>query len=259
MRIKDRVSLITGASRGIGRAIALTLAKQGSDVILIYKKNTDKANRVANEIIRMGRKAVAKKLDVTQKDEVFNVVDAVVEKYGKIDVLVNNAGMHLRRNTLEAKKEEWDEILGVNLLGPYYCIQAVAPYMMKRKYGKIISVSSVASFGVAVEGQILYAPSKAALNILTKKLAYELGPYKINVNAIAPGAIMTEMLSYGKSEEEAKQSSEKVAKYTALGRMGQPQDIANLALFLASDESSFITGQVIVADGGRFNFLSHSI
>jgi len=259
MRLYNKVTLITGASRGIGKAIALTFAKEGSDIIAGCAKSKSAAQKVVSEITKLGRKAIVIQADVANKDEVFKAVGEATEEFGKIDILVNNAGITVRKDILEASREDWEKILGVNLLGTYHCIQAVAPYMIKQKYGKIINLSSVASIGNTIGGQVVYAPSKAAVNILTKKLAYELGPYNINVNAIAPGLIRTEMVSVGRNEEELKQIFEKKAKITALRRIGAPQDIANVALFLASDESSFITGQVIVVDGGRSDFLSHSV
>jgi len=259
MRLKDKVSIVTGASRGIGRAIALTFAKEGSHVVVNYSKSRSKADEVASDIGRMRRRATAIQANVANKDEVVKMVDETIREFGKIDVLANNAGIIIRKGVFDASKDEWEMVLGVNFLGTYHCIQAVAPHMIRQRYGKIINMSSVASIGNTVGGQVLYAPSKAAVNILTRKLAHELGPYNINVNAIAPGAVRTEMASVGRSEEELKKIRETTMSLTALRRMGEPQDIANAALFLASDESSFITGQVIVVDGGRFDFLSHSL
>lgn len=260
MRLKDKVCLVTGASRGIGRAIAITFGKEGADVVVNYSKSKDKAEEVVNEIVKFGRRAIAVKADVSNKDEVAAMVKTVIKEFGKIDVLVNNAGITWKpTNILEGTREEWERVLGVNLIGTYYCIQAVAPYMIKQKYGKIINISSLASIGTTFGEQVAYGPSKAAINILTKRLAYELGQYNIYVNAIAPGLIRTEILSVGRSEEELQKLFNNIANMTALHRIGEPQDIANVALFLASDESNFVTGQVIVADGGRFNFLSHSV
>ncbi|MGB9724924.1 MAG: SDR family NAD(P)-dependent oxidoreductase [Nitrososphaeria archaeon] len=260
MRLKNKVCLVTGASRGIGRAIAVTFGREGADVVVNYSKSKDKAEEVVNEIVKFGRRAIAVKADVSNKDEVEVMVKTVIKEFGKIDVLVNNAGITWKpTNILEGTREEWERVLGVNLIGTYYCIQAVAPYMIKQKYGKIINISSLASIGTTFGEQVAYGPSKAAINILTKRLAYELGQYNIYVNAIAPGLIRTEILSVGRSEEELQKLFNNIANMTALRRIGEPQDIANVALFLASDESNFVTGQIIVADGGRFNFLSHSI
>jgi len=260
MRLKDKVSLVTGASRGIGRAIAMTLAREGSDVIVNYAKSKAKAGEVVSEILGMGRRAISIQADVMYKERVDEMVSKVIREFGKMDVLVNNAGIVWKPSKfLETSKEEWERVLGVNLLGTYYCIQASAPYMIDRRYGKIINISSLAGIGTTFLEQAAYGPSKAAVINLTKRLSYELGKYNINVNAIAPGLVRTEILSSGRSKAAVERSFKEIAKLAALRRVGEPQDIANVALFLASDESSFITGQVLVADGGRFNFLSHGV
>jgi len=260
MRLKDRVSLVTGASRGIGRAIAITFAREGSDVIVNYVRNGEKAKEVVDEITGMGRRASAIQADVTSRERVFDMVGHVLREFGKIDILVNNAGIVWKPSKLlETSEEEWGRVLGVNLLGTFYCIQASVPHMIERGYGKIINISSLAGIGTTFLEQAAYGPSKAAVINLTKRLSYELGQHNIYVNAIAPGLVRTEILSSGRSEEEVERSFQEIAKLTALRRVGDPQDIANVALFLASDESNFMTGQVLVADGGRFNFLSHSV
>jgi 3-oxoacyl-[acyl-carrier protein] reductase len=260
MRLRDRVSLITGASRGIGRAIAITFAREGSDVIVNYVRNKEKADEVVDEIAGMGRRAIAIQADVTSKEGVFDMVGRAIREFNKIDVLVNNAGIVWKpSNILETSEEEWERVLAVNLLGTYYCIQASVPHMIGRRYGKIINIASLAGIGTTFLEQAAYGPSKAAVINLTKRLSYELGQHNINVNAIAPGLVRTEILNSGRSGEDVEKAFREVAKLAALNRVGEPQDIANVALFLASDESSFMTGQVLVADGGRFNFLSHSV
>ncbi|MGQ9781711.1 MAG: SDR family NAD(P)-dependent oxidoreductase [Nitrososphaeria archaeon] len=258
MRLRNKLCLVTGATRGIGRAIALTFAREGADVVVNYSKSKDQAEDVVMEITKMRRRAIAVKADVSKKYEVKVMVDQIIRQFKRIDVLVNNAGIAWKpTKILEGTTEEWERILGVNLVGTYYCTQLVAPYMIKQKKGKIINISSLASIGTTFGQQVAYGPSKAAVNILTKRLAYELGPYNINVNAIAPGLIRTEIL--GVSGAKLEKLLKKIASVTDLRRTGEPQDIANAALFLASDESNFMTGQVMVVDGGRFNFLSHGI
>lgn len=262
MRLKDKVSLITGAARGLGRMFALTFAREGSEII-IDDLNMNQAEDVANEVRRMGRRATVVKADVSKRDQVSKLVDEAMEEFGRIDILVNNAGILWRtamNSRLTASKEEWENVLGVNLLGTYYCIQTIAPYMIKQKYGKIINITSVGAIGTARTLQDAYAASKAGVVILTKKLAHELGPHNINVNAIAPGIIRTQIYdTYERSDRELSKYFSLSAKLSALRRIGEPQDVANVALFLASEESSFITGQVIVVDGGRFDFYSHSV
>ena len=260
MRLKDKTALVTGASRGIGRAIALTFAKEGADIIVNYAKNADRAIETKNEIMTMGRKVIALQADVANKEEVFRMVDYAIKEFGKIDILVNNAGIAWKPTMiLKGTPEEWQRVLGVNLVGTYYCVQAVAPHMIERRYGKIVNITSLASIGTTFGEQVAYGPSKAAVNLLTKRLAYELGPNGINVNAIAPGLIKTEILNVGRTEGEVKKILRDLANAAALRRTGNPEDIANAALFLASDEASVVTGHLLVVDGGRFNLLSHSI
>ena len=260
MRLQGRVSLVTGASRGIGRAIALTFAREGSDLIVGYCASKDKAEEVVGEIAKMGRKAIAVRCDVGNRDEVESMVDEGLKAFGRIDILVNNAATTWRfPDPLEASKEAWDRVLGVNLLGTYYCIQAVAPRMIQQRYGKIVNFSSAAAIADTLKGQIIYGPSKAAVINLTRKLAYELGEHNINVNAVAPGLTRTDMVVTGRTEEEVRTIFKKRGEMAALKRVGEPQDIANVALFLASDESSYVTGQVILADGGAADYLSHGM
>jgi 3-oxoacyl-[acyl-carrier protein] reductase len=259
MKLKDKVSLITGASRGIGRAIALAFAKEGSDVAVNYEKNKTRALEVVDEIHQIGHRAIAVRADVASKDQMSEAVSDAIRDLGKIDILVNNAGIDLKRNLLEASKSDWERVLSVNLIGTYHCMQLVAPHMIKQKYGKIVNIVSVAGIGNDVEGQVLYAPSKASVILLTKKFAHELGPYNITVNAIAPGLTITEMLYDERSEEEIRQLIEAKSKLAALRRIGTTEDVAKAALFFASDDSSYITGQLLVVDGGRSDYLSHSI
>ncbi len=263
MKLEDKICLVTGSSRGIGRATALTFGKEGADVIINYLKNKQKAEEVAEEISRLGGHTVVIQADISKKADVTKMVNQAIAQFGRIDVLVNNVARGATSpNILEATEEDLRTTLEGTLYAPYFCVQAIAPQMMKRKYGKIINISANASLGTVgrTSGKaVAYAPAKAALNILTKRLAYELGPYNINVNAIAPGLIDTDVLRIGRTEKELQEIFEEKARSSALRRNGIPQDIANVALFLASDESSFITGQLIVVDGGRFDYLSHSI
>jgi 3-oxoacyl-[acyl-carrier protein] reductase len=262
-RLKDKVCLITGSSRGIGRAIAITFAREGANVVVNYNTNRDMAEEVVGIISREGRKAIAIKADVSNKSEVNNMVNETIREFGRIDVLVNNAGIAIMSpSILECTEEVWEKTLRVNLLGAYFCIQATVPYMIKQRYGKIINISSNAALGTIGQTSgrmVAYTPAKAGIIILTKRLAFELGKYNINVNAIAPGATKTDILLSGRTIEEVEGLLKEKAKQTALGRVAEPQDIANVALFLASDESSYITGQLIVVDGGIANYLSHSI
>jgi len=260
MRLKDKIALVTGSSRGIGRATALLFAREGANVIVNYVSNRKEAEDVSQEIRNMGRKSIAVKADVSNREEVRCMVKQIIDVFGRIDILVNNAAIICKpTNILNATKEEWERLLNVNLLGAYFCVQEVAPYMIRQKYGKIVNISSNAALGTTFSAHIAYDASKAAIVNLTKRLAFELGPYGITVNSVAPGMTKTEMIGVGRNEEEIRKLIEDRAKTTSLGRLAEPYEIANVVLFLSSDESSYVTGQVIVVDGGRFDYLSHSL
>jgi 3-oxoacyl-[acyl-carrier protein] reductase len=257
MKLEGKVALVTGASRGIGKAIALTYAREGAKVAVNYINNTEKAEKVVAEINKNGDDAFAVQADVSKTAEVKKMVEAVTKKYGRIDILVNNAGILIPTMLMETSDEEWDKVVNINLKGPFICTREAAKGMIERGYGKIINTASISGFGCAPLGEGAYGATKAALIMLTSVFAQELGPYGINVNALAPGWIKTDM-TIGKSGPEADAAvNKRKAELAAMRRIGDPQDIANLALFLASDESSFITGQTIVADGGRNDFVSH--
>lgn len=260
MRLKDKIALVTGSSRGIGKATALLFAREGANVIVNYVSNRKEAEDVSQEIRNMGRKSIAVKADVSNREEVRCMVKQIIDVFGRIDILVNNAAIICKpTNILNATKEEWERLLNVNLLGAYFCVQEVAPYMIRQKYGKIVNISSNAALGTTFSAHVAYDASKAAIVNLTKRLAFELGPYGITVNSVAPGMTKTEMIGVGRNEEEIRKLIEDRAKTTSLRRLAEPYEIANVVLFLSSDESSYVTGQVIVVDGGRFDYLSHSL
>jgi len=258
MRLSNRVALITGSSRGIGRATALAFAKEGADVVVNYSSRSDRAEEVVSQIRQMGRKAMAIKADVADRDAVDRMVETAIGEFGRIDILMNNAGAIRRAEFLDTSPEDWDIQIRTNLGGAFNCTQAVAKYMVKRKYGKIISTSSVMGLGINVTRLIGYAVSKAAIINFTKMVALELGKWGINVNCIAPGVILTEFTYEGRTEEEVQAHIKRQKQNSELGLIGKPEDIANAAVFLASDESAFVTGQVMVVDGGNTSFLSHS-
>jgi 3-oxoacyl-[acyl-carrier protein] reductase len=260
MRLKDKIALVTGSSRGIGKATALLFAREGANVIVNYVSNRKEAEDVSQEIRNMGRKSIAVKADVSNREEVRCMIKQIIDVFGRIDILVNNAAIICKpTNILNATKEEWERLLNVNLLGAYFCVQEAAPYMIRQKYGKIVNISSNAALGTTFSAHIAYDASKAAIVNLTKRLAFELGPYGITVNSVAPGMTKTEMIGVGRNEEEIGKLIEDRAKTTSLRRLAEPYEIANVVLFLSSDESSYVTGQVIVVDGGRFDYLSHSL
>lgn len=244
MSLTGKNALVTGASRGIGRAIAVELAKNGANIAISYVNNKDKAEEVVNEIKRYGVKAIAVKADVSKEEEVLNMVKIVKESIGSIDILVNNAGINRDNLLMRMSTEDWDKVIDTNLKGTYLCSKALIRDMIKKKSGKIINITSVA--GVAGNfGQTNYSASKAGVIGFTKSLAKEVASRGINVNAIAPGLIETDMTLALK--EDIRDS---LVKNIPMGRLGTVQDIANIVIFLASEKSNYITGQVINVDGG---------
>ena len=244
MRLKEKIALVTGASRGIGKAIALHLAEEGAQIIINYAKNSEKAKEVVAAVESSGGKALAMQADVSCWQEVEKMVDSIYEKFGRIDILVNNAGVNRDELLISMEKEDWDAVINTNLGGLFHCTKAVAKYMMIQKNGRIINMSSVAGERGG-SGQSNYAASKGGVNAFTRSVAMELAPKKVTVNAIAPGVIETEM-----SSTVIRRAKDFILNSVALKRLGQPEEIAKVVAFLASDDSSYITGEVIRVDGG---------
>lgn len=255
MKLDGKVSLITGGSRGIGRATAIKFASEGSDIILNYRSNEAEAKSTCEDIEKYKVKCLRAKFDVSELEQVKKLVSFSLENFNKIDILFNNAGIMLT-NTNDFN--DLEKMVKTNLYSMIYLIELLKENF-KKNGGKIINVSSVAGITTALEGTTYYSITKGAVITLTRRYAFDLGKYKVNVNAIAPGYIETDLTKKGKSEEEWKNIVENISKKTILGRIGRPEDIANVALFLASPDSDFITGQVIVVDGGRIDFITHSL
>jgi 3-oxoacyl-[acyl-carrier protein] reductase len=243
MRLEGKVALITGGARGIGQAIAMAFAKEGADIV-VADVNMEIAQKTASEIEALGRKALALEMDVTSYEKVEEGINKILDKFGKVDILVNNAGITKDNLLLRMSQAEWDAVINVNLKGTFNCIRAVSRPMVKQRSGRIISIASIIGL-MGNPGQANYAASKAGIIALTKTVAKELASRNINANAVAPGFIQTEMTA--KLPEELKK---KMLEAIPLGKLGTPQDIAPVCLFLASEESSYITGQVITVDGG---------
>ncbi|MFH1457836.1 MAG: 3-oxoacyl-[acyl-carrier-protein] reductase [Candidatus Omnitrophota bacterium] len=243
MRLKDKVVLITGGARGIGKAIALTFAREGSHVV-IGDVNIEEARKSSLEIESLGRQSLALELDVTNYDKVEETVNKILDKFTKVDILVNNAGITKDNLLLRMSEAEWDAVLNVNLKGAFNCIKAVSRPMIKQRQGRIINIASIIGL-IGNAGQANYSASKAGIIALTKTAAKELASRNINVNAIAPGFIETEMTA--RLPQDLKQ---KMKELIPLKEFGSPSDIAAVTLFLASEEASYITGQTIVVDGG---------
>jgi len=246
MRLKDKVAIVTGSGRGIGEAIVLRFAGEGAKII-VNDVNEKDATAVVEKIKAKGGQALAVTGSVAVREVVQSLVDTAVKEFGTLDIMVNNAG--ITRDTILHKMtdDQWNSVIDVNLKGVFLGIQCAERVMREKGYGKIINVSSVSALGNA--GQINYSASKAGVIGMTKTAAKELGVKGVNVNAIAPGMIWTDMMK-SMPPDAIKQMEDFLPFLVPLNRKGQPEDIANLALFLASDESSFITGQVIFCDGG---------
>jgi len=243
MRLKGKTALITGGARGIGRAIALTFAREGADIV-VADVNLEVAGKTASEIEAMGRGALALEMDVTDYQKVEEGINKILDKFGKVDILVNNAGITKDNLLLRMSQAEWDAVINVNLKGTFNCIKAVSKPMVKQRSGRIISIASIIGL-MGNWGQANYAASKAGIIALTKTVAKELASRNINANAVAPGFIQTDMTA--KLPEDVKA---KMMEAIPVAKLGTPEDVANVCLFLASEESSYITGQTITVDGG---------
>lgn len=246
--LNGKVAIITGGRRGMGRTHAMLLAKAGARVV-VADITLEDCERVVEEIEKEGGEALAVKSDVTKKTEVDKMVKAAMDKWGKVDILVNNAGIVQFKSFLELTEEEWDRTLDINLKGYFLCAQAVLKEMVKQKSGVIINIASVemGQVGNGMPFIVHYCASKGGVVAMTEALAAEFAPYNIRVNAIAPGAIETPMVESAKLDPKA---TEGMLARIPMHRMGKPQEVSNLVLFLASDESSYMTGSTVVIDGG---------
>lgn len=244
MRLKDKVAIVTGGSRGIGRAICCSLAKEGANIVINFIKNKEAAESVAKEVKELGGKPTLAQADVANQDEVEKLVEKVFDDLGRIDILVNNAGL-VRDNLLYSmEKEDWESVMKTNVGGVFHCTKAVIRPMMMQRKGRIINISSYSGTRGG-KGQSNYASSKAAINAFTRAVALELASKGITVNAIAPGMIETDM-----STQVRNLTSDTIKDRIPLGRYGQPEDVAKVVTFLATDDSSYITGQLLTVDGG---------
>ena len=246
MKLEGKKAIVTGGSRGIGKAIALMYAKEGADILVNYHSNDAAAKDTVAEIEKLGRKGIAVAADVADYTSAQNMVDECVKQLGGVDIVVNNAGVSRPSMLLKMKEEDWDAIIGIHLKAAFNTTQAAGRYMKEKKYGKIINVISTAGiFGTI--GQINYASAKAGIIGFTKSASRELGRYGINVNVICPGITKTEMTGKLQTDEKLKKIYEGRIQ---LGRFAEPEEIAPAFVFLASDDASQITGQVLGVDGG---------
>lgn len=240
--LKDKVAVITGASRGIGKAAALALASQGAKIVVNYARSSDAAEVTAQEITTAGGEAIALQADVSQNAEVENLIKQTLDKFGRIDVLVNNAGITKDTLLLRMKPEQWQAVIDLNLTGVFLCTKAVSKIMLKQRNGRIINIASVAG-QMGNPGQANYSAAKAGVIGFTKTVAKELANRGVTVNAVAPGFIETDMTHDLKSDD--------IIKFIPLGRYGKPEEVAGTIRFLAADPAAaYITGQVFNVDGG---------
>lgn len=242
--LSDKIALVTGGARGIGRETSLILAQAGATVIINYKRSSEKAEEIRKIISELGRKCCIFKADISDPEATTRLFDYIRDKYGKIDILINNAGVIKDNLLLSMRLSEWDRVLDTNLRGAFLCTRKAAEMMMVKHSGKIINISSIASLK-AVRGQSNYAASKGGLLSFTRACAVELAGKGIQVNAVLPGMIKTDM-----SRRTIKRAGDQVIGMIPAGRIGEPSDVANLIVFLASDRADYITGQAILVDGG---------
>lgn len=244
MSLSGKTAIVTGGSRGIGKAIALKLAEKGANIVVNYTSSPDKAMEVVEQIKEMGREALAIKADVSKEEDVSSLVKEVGKQFSSIDILINNAGITRDTLLIRMKDEDWDRVIDVNLKGTYLCTKLVAKKMMKQRSGKIVNITSVVGI-IGNAGQANYSASKAGVIGLTKSSAKELASRGVNVNAVAPGFIHSDM-----TDKLSDEVVENYAKNIPLGKMGNPEDVANAVAFLCSEEASYLTGQVLNVDGG---------
>ncbi len=248
MLLKGKNALVTGGSQGIGTAISLDLAREGANVCLTYRKHEAEAKKYADEIRTMGCKALAVKCDISSFSEAENVVKMMLEEFGRLDILVNNAGMNWDGVSWKMSEEQWDRVIDVNLKGYFNFTRHTAPLFKSQKYGKIINITSINGLRGKF-GQTNYSASKAGIIGYTKAVAKELGAFSVNVNAVAPGLIETAMLKESAARDKI---IDMAMAEIVLKRVGQPEDLAHLVSFLASDKARHITGEVIKVDGGQY-------
>jgi 3-oxoacyl-[acyl-carrier protein] reductase len=245
-RLEGKAAVVTGGGRGIGRAVCLAFAREGADVVLNYASKDQPAQEVVRMIQEMGRKAIAVKGNVALKADVEKTIMAAVENFGKIDILVNNAGVSKPNMLHKMTEEQWDEVIDIQLKGPFLCTQVASKYMMERKSGRIINVTSSAGLW-GTKGQINYSSAKGGIIAQTKSAARELAGFGITVNVVQPGYVGTEMFDKVKADPKL------LEIYTGrilLGRFAEPEEVAHSFVFLASEEANYITGQILCVDGG---------
>ena len=251
-RFAGKTAVVTGGGQGIGAEIARSLVSQGASVVLVDKRS-EGLEKVKNELDGEGARCITIKADITNKNDIERIFKESIIAYGQVDILVNNAGTIRPALFDDMDEEDWDFIQRVDLKGLVFCTQAAARIMKEQQYGKIVNISSMSANGVYMPGFSSYSAAKAAVDNFTQTAARELGEWNINVNAVAPGEILTDLTYKDQTEEEVEVKLKRSTEMTMVKRLGQPKDVADAVCFLASDESSFISGVVLLVDGGRID------
>ena len=257
MSLSGQTALVTGASRGLGRAIARRLAREGAAICINYVSRSGEADKVVQEIQSAGGRATAVRADIGDPAQVQEMMDRVVRELGPLSILVNNAGVVVRGTLGTFIPADLERMRRTNVDGLIHVTRAAIAGMQERRYGRIVNLTSIAAHGTTLPGSTFYAATKAAVSTLTRRFAMELGPHGITVNAVAPGFILTDMVKEGRTQEEYEQLLKSIAERSMVGRVGDPEDIAQAVAFLVVPESGFITAQVITVDGGRMDYIGH--
>jgi NAD(P)-dependent dehydrogenase (short-subunit alcohol dehydrogenase family) len=257
MTWRDQVALVTGGARGIGRASARLLAQRGAAVCVNYAAHAEAAEEVVADITKAGGRAIAVAADVADAAAVTAMVSRAEKELGPLTILINNAGVSWRGTLDDYDAEAVARMRRINVEGVIHATRAVVPGMRQRRYGRIVNISSIAATGTGLPGNAFYAATKAEVAILTKRFALELGPHSVTVNAVAPGFVRTDLTRGGRGAADWAATEERFAAKTMLGRIGEPDDVANAVAFLAAPESGWITAQMLTVDGGRMDYIGH--